>query len=195
MSALPKSQGKSVDDLVELEAEGHGRYEIIDGDFVEVEVSLESSETNVNFAFELGLYIRQHRIGRVFDAELIYDLPKSTRHADVSVILNHRLPDKDASRYVGAPDLLVEVVSPTDRQHAVSLKAQEWLDAGARIVWVADPPVRQIAVYRRGKARLLTADEVLDGEDVLPGFSVPVASFFPEPLGAATTDAAATGGE
>ena len=83
--------------------------------------------------------------------------------------------------FPGAPDLAVEVLSPSERPADVHAKIGDYLEAGARLVWVIDPSRRQVRVHRT-LLRPLTLVEtaMLDGEDVLPGFSVQVARLFPE---------------
>lgn len=78
-----------------------------------------------------------------------------------------------------APDLVVEVVSPSDRAIEVSEKALMWADAGVRLVWIVDPRTRTVTVYRPdGAVSLLRGASELDGEDVLPGFRLPLADLF-----------------
>jgi Uma2 family endonuclease len=78
-----------------------------------------------------------------------------------------------------APDLAVEIRSPSDSRREVALRAAFLLSVGVRIVWVADPDDLTIAVYRLGREpRVLTLGDALDGEDVLPGFTLSVARIF-----------------
>ena len=77
-----------------------------------------------------------------------------------------------------APDLAVEVVSPGDRAGAVRTKVAQWLRAGTLLVWVIDPRRRSARVYRPdGTARLVSESDMIEGEEVLPGFRVPLARF------------------
>ncbi len=74
-----------------------------------------------------------------------------------------------------APDLVLEVLSPGERPGEVLANVADWLSAGTRRVWVIDHERRQARVYRDdGSETVMTADEELDGEDVVPGFSCPV---------------------
>ena len=74
-----------------------------------------------------------------------------------------------------APDLLAEVLSPDDRPGEVLAKVADWLAAGTKIVWVIDPERREARVYRQdGSHSVLSSDDSLDGEDVLPGFTCPL---------------------
>jgi Uma2 family endonuclease len=79
------------------------------------------------------------------------------------------------------PEVVVEVISPTDRYFAVTDKVQEYLDAGVKLVWVVHPEQQTVMVYRAtgGDPSLLHIHDSLSGEDVLPGFSCPLASIFP----------------
>jgi Uma2 family endonuclease len=78
-----------------------------------------------------------------------------------------------------APDLAVEVVSPTDRYVAVLAKMDLYREAGVPLVWLAEPQQRTVTVYSSGsEPRILTEADTLDGGDVLPGFRLPVAQIF-----------------
>jgi Uma2 family endonuclease len=80
---------------------------------------------------------------------------------------------------VGAPDLVVEVISPHDLYTEVEEKVAEWLSHDARMVVVINPRRRTVAVYRAPTVvRILTEADTLDGEDVVPGWRMPVAAMF-----------------
>ncbi len=104
--------------------------------------------------------------------------PDTVRAADVAFVSNDRLPTPLPVGYAElAPDLVVEVLSPGDRPAGVLAKIADWLAAGSLLVWVIDPQRRQARVYRAdGSESLLGDAEALDGEDVLPGFTAPLAS-------------------
>lgn len=79
-----------------------------------------------------------------------------------------------------APSIAVEVISPNEPAVRVETKVREYLEAGVRLVWVVYPETRSVHVYRPGgSAAYLGPEDTLTGEDVLPGFAVPVASLFP----------------
>ena len=78
-----------------------------------------------------------------------------------------------------APDLAVEIVSPSNTASEIIDKTADYLDAGTRLVWVIEPSRRSVTIYRsRSEIRLLREGDALEGYDVLPGFSVPVAEVF-----------------
>jgi Uma2 family endonuclease len=131
-------------------------------------------------------FVEAKGLGYVLDGQTGFRLPGRTPQKDV------RAPDINfvaAGRFPGgiapedfldfAPDLAVEVLSPSDRRRDVMDKIGELLDAGTRLVWVIDPRQRRAVAYRS----LLQVQEIpetgtLDGEDVLPGFSCPLAEIF-----------------
>jgi Uma2 family endonuclease len=79
----------------------------------------------------------------------------------------------------GAPDLAVEVLSPSDDPVDVQQKIRDYFDAGAHLVWVIAPAARSATVYRAdGSARLLREGDHLDGEDALPGLLIPLSELF-----------------
>jgi len=78
-----------------------------------------------------------------------------------------------------APDLAVEVVSPGDRPAEVAEKVETWLATGTRTVWVAEPRNRTVTIHVAGlENRTLTAEETLEGGEILPGFTCKVSDFF-----------------
>jgi Uma2 family endonuclease len=79
----------------------------------------------------------------------------------------------------GAPDLVVEVISPNDLYTEVDEKIAEWLEHGVRLLFVVNPRRRTVAVHQPGQpVRVLTGDDVLDGADVVPGWTLPLRELF-----------------
>lgn len=120
-----------------------------------------------------------HDLGRVLAGDSGFRLatnPDTVRGPDVAFIRRDRMPSPSPTGYADfAPDLVVEVLSPGDRPGEVLAKVADWLSAGTSHVWVIDPERRQARVYRDdGGENLLTAEDDLDGEEVVPGFSCPL---------------------
>ena len=132
-------------------------------------------EVAMRLAVAIFAHVEAHGLGRVFAAETGFTLtrnPDTVRAPDVAFVSTARLPDPPPRGFAElAPDLAVEVLSPDDRPGEVLAKVGDWLDAGARVVWVVDP-IRVIArVYRAdGSESILGETDALRGEDVLPGF-------------------------
>ena len=107
--------------------------------------------------------------------------PQRVRAPDVAFISEGRLFEIGSLEgfVVGAPDLAVEVLSPSEASLDVHEKVRDYLDAGTKLVWLVAPQARTATVYRPdGSTRLLRDADALDGEYLLPGFSVPLAELF-----------------
>jgi len=135
-------------------------------------------------AMDLGRRLADHvetrALGRVY-AESGFKLasqPDTVRGPDVAFISRARLPDPEPEGYPDlAPDLVVEIGSPGDRPGEVLANVADWLSAGTRLVWVVDPERRLARIYRHdGTEQIVTADQALDGEDVVPGFACPLSA-------------------
>ncbi|PYO91935.1 MAG: Uma2 family endonuclease [Gemmatimonadetes bacterium] len=132
-------------------------------------------------ALRLAKHVEQHGLGRILGAEIGFKLqsnPDTVRAPDVAFLTKERVPDPRPLGYPAmAPDLVVEVLSPGDRAGEVLAKVGDWLEAGARLVWVIDPRRRLARVYRQdGTESAISESESLDGEAVVPGFSCPLAA-------------------
>jgi Uma2 family endonuclease len=132
----------------------------------------------------LGQHVEQQQLGRVLGADpgfLIARDPDTVRAPDIAFIHKDRLPAEEPSEafWPGAPDLAVEVVSPSDTLGDVDDKVKTWLDAGAAAVWVVNPKWRSVTVYHSAAdIKTLTESDDLDGGDVVPGFRCPVRDIF-----------------
>ena len=116
---------------------------------------------------DLGIVVASETGFRLFSD------PDTVRAADAAFIRRDRVPDPLPFGYATlAPDLVTEVLSPSDRPGEVMIKVGDWLSAGCHLVWVIDPARRRALVYRAdGSVSLLAEQDALGGEDVLPGFS------------------------
>jgi len=132
----------------------------------------------------LSQHVAAHDLGEVFTAEAGFELqpePEATvRAPDVSFIRKDRMPNPPPQTgfWPIAPDLVVEVVSPTDSAQEIQLKVDDYLSAGVHIVWLIYPKTRSAMEFRGSQARRLAVTDNLDGGDVVPGFALPIASIF-----------------
>jgi Uma2 family endonuclease len=129
----------------------------------------------------LSFIEQQHLGGAVTGADGAAELNEyNTRIPDVGYITAERAQNQDEDSYLqGAPDLAVEVVSPSNTDLEMQQRAGEYLSAGARLVWIVNPIKQTIDVYRPGGSRtVLGIDGVLDGGDVLPGLALNVQQIF-----------------
>ena len=167
--------------------EGDVRRELVDGEVIEMApVGGSHGEITGRFYRRIGDHADRQGSGKVVVGDVGFVLqlpndPERVRAPDVGFIARHRLPEGRLPEgfLVGAPDLAVEVLSPSDNPVDIAQKVRDYLEAGTRLVWVAAPAAKTVTVYRPdGSARLLREYESLDGEDVLPGLSIPLAEIF-----------------
>ena len=121
-------------------------------------------------------YVEASGLGQVYTGDTGFTLsrgPDTVRAPDIAFIRSERIPDPEPLGFPDlAPDLAVEVLSPTNRPGEVVAKVADWLSAGTRLVWVIDPERRLVRVYRHdGTETLVSALEALNGEYLLPGFT------------------------
>jgi Uma2 family endonuclease len=138
-----------------------------------------------NLAIELGAFVRKERLGQVFAQDTGFKIerdPDTVRGPDVAFVSRERLNRIPEDGYAElAPDLVVEVLSPSDRAGAVLAKIGDFLAAGTRLAWLVDPQRREARVFRcDGSLAVIGEDGALDGEDVVPGFSCPLTAVLPD---------------
>lgn len=174
----------TAEDLFCLSASGR-RLELVKGKVYEMApAGGRHGYSAMNIGVLMGGHVRSNRLGRVFAAEtgfIIQHDPDTVRAPDAAFISQDRLrADEIPDSYIDLiPDLVVEVVSPNDRRREVQEKVEEWLNAGARLVWVLYPATRSAIVYRSlSDVSNLTEDDFLDGEDVVHGFNCRVGDLF-----------------
>ncbi|HSB71108.1 MAG TPA: Uma2 family endonuclease [Candidatus Methylomirabilis sp.] len=143
----------------------------------------EHGAIEANIAAELRAYVRDRNLGKVRSGEVgiyVRRNPDTVRAADVLYISHERYARKSASVFPDvAPDLIVEILSSSDSWTEVTQKLREYFAIGVRMVWVVDPAARTIYAYRSLTGlREFTANDLLSGDEILPGFSVPVARLF-----------------
>jgi Uma2 family endonuclease len=160
-------------------------FELIDGKWVEKPMSNIAGIVEAAVAALVYAHVRAGRLGIVLGPDAAYRLfgetSTRTRKPDASFVAAGRItPSRDQDGYWPiAPDLAVEVTSPNDGAEDLEEKLDEYLRAGVRLVWVIYLPTRNVWAYKPdGTARLYRTGDTLPGEDVLPGFTVPVAELF-----------------
>ena len=171
------------EDLWKLVADG-SRYELSRGELVPMTpVHFKHGKIVVSLARKLDQFADERGLGAV-GTEIGFRLarnPDTLRAPDIAFVARSREPQGPAALKFAefAPDLAVEVLSPEDSASDVLKKTEEYLAAGVRLVWIADPGTQTITVYRSLEdVRVLTADQELDGGDVLPGFRILVKEIF-----------------
>jgi Uma2 family endonuclease len=129
----------------------------------------------------LGNFIAKHGLGAIYDQSgFIFERhPDTLLGPDLAFVRQDQVPVDDVGYPEVAPDLVVEVVSPSQTGPSIEEKTAIYLAAGVRLVWVIDPERRTLRVHHaNGTESLLSEHDEIDGEDVLPGFRLPVARLF-----------------
>ncbi len=167
-----------------LETAGLGRCELVRGELVIMTpAGFEHGNIVFNISGPLRSFLKKNRLGLGTGAETGFQIghdPDTVRAPDLGFVCAERVPsERPCGFFQGAPDLAVEVVSPSDRASDVLAKVQDWLSAGCRVVWLVDPAKRTVSVYdNRNQVVTRTESDELTGGDVLPGFRLPVAEIF-----------------
>ena len=180
MTTAPKLM--TADELLLMPDDGY-RYELARGALTERMPPPGDRHGDVTgrFSFELRMYSEGNDFGFVRDNagfQLESD-PDTVRAPDVAWIAPGRIAKSIPGYQRLTPDLVVEIKSPNDTPPAVAERAAMWLRHGSREVWYGDPEHTTVTRYRPGQEpEALGEDDILDGGDLLPGFSVPVWRLF-----------------
>lgn len=174
----------TADDLLRLHSRGI-RGELTRGVLHETMASgVEHGEIVMHLGRHLGNFIAPQRLGRVIGSDSGVRLerdPDTVREPDIAFISAKRMPlSERVSGYSEiVPDLVVEIVSPSDDSEDVFNKARMWLSYGVRLVWVVHPETRSVDVHRSAEpVEVIGEGGALDGLDVLPGFRCSVGAIF-----------------
>ena len=174
------------DDLLALEAEHGVHYELVNGELRgarECRIqSMHLSEGRISFTTWLAYRRHCSRCDRLdcsFTLKMIQcgyaSLTFPSSRLQRICLKRGSVP----APFTAAPDLAIEVVSPTDKAGELAVKTADYLAAGTQQVWIVEPNTRTVAVYRPGgAARVYGADDTLDGGDLLPDLALPVGDLF-----------------
>jgi Uma2 family endonuclease len=168
-------------DLYAMDAKA--RFYIIDGELFEDVSAPVSSIAAVRIVIKVGAFAAHHRLGELQGADGAYVLrenPDTVLIPDLSFVRAERMPPRNEQiKYFRfAPDLAVEVLSPSNRRVEIDRKIAIYREAGVPLVWLVDPFKQTVEVFTATGVRSLTAADTLDGGEVLPGFSLPLAELF-----------------
>jgi len=163
-------------------------YELVDGELVERVMSMWSSYV-AGLCFVVLHEFCKKRRGWVFPEGTSYrcfpDAPAKVRRPDTSFIRLDRLTSAQANEEGHcpiAPDLAVQVISPNDVKYEVDRWVRDFLNAKTPLVWVINPDVKTVEIYRsNGTGQILTDKDELSGEDIIPGFACKVSDLFIAP--------------
>ena len=172
----------TADELLQMKDDGF-RYELVRGELIKMSpAGHQHGRIALNLTGPLFQHVKTHNLGAVYAAETGFKLAEDiVRAPDAAFIRRERVEAVGLTTgfWPGAPDLAAEVISPGDTYAEVEDKVADWLDAGTRLVVVVNPSTQTVALhYSRSDIRILTTDDVLDGGEVVLGWTLPVRDIF-----------------
>jgi Uma2 family endonuclease len=181
---LPEKKVWTAKDLLAL-ADDENCYELVRGELI---MMTPASPRHGKFASRLdralGGHVEAHEPGEVYTAEPGFELetePLTIRAPDVAFVWQEHIPpeEEQAGFWAIAPDLVIEIISPSETAQMIHEKVADYLRAGTQLVWLIYPASRTVMEYRPPmEARRLTVEDDLDGDDVVPGFRYSLKRFF-----------------
>jgi Uma2 family endonuclease len=176
---VPTPGTATIDDLLKPE---NAHCELVDGTLVEKPVGWEETLLGARLVTLISNFVDAHDLGEVNGGDGFIELPSGpVRAPDVSFVSHARARTRQPGQAVPqfAPDLAVEVLSPSNTKAEMARKRDEYFRAGVRMVWEIDPRARTACVYTASDRYTdLTAADTLAGDPVLPGFTLPLAELF-----------------
>jgi Uma2 family endonuclease len=172
----------TADELEQMPDDDSVRTELDEGELITMPpTGLEHGYYELRIASILDRHVMQHRLGRIYVGETGFRLSAGTvRAPDVAFIRQERLEALHGKGFAkGAPDLAVEIFSPSDSVPQLMRKVKQYFAAGCHTVWIVYPDTREIHVLEAsGSDRILRDTDLMEAPELLPGFSVPLAEFF-----------------
>jgi len=162
----------------------HLRHELVKGELRTMPpAGFEHGVIIIRLSKLLSVHVDAKQLGLVTGAETGFTVgrnPDTVRGADVAFVSKARLPTPFPKAFFpGAPDLAVEVLSPSDTVEEVDEKVADYLDGGSKIVWVISPKAKTVTVHRMGANPVVLRDaDLLRGEEVVPGFTCKIIELF-----------------
>jgi Uma2 family endonuclease len=174
-------------ELMALPDDGN-KYELVDGELLVSNSGLEHGYIGVILASALYSFVISRKLGVVLDSSTTFTMKTGNKRSpDVSFLSKDRLQGlKKLPKGFGqgAPDLAVEILSPSNTVAEIHTKIVEYFDNGSQLIWVINPEEEYVLVYKNihkpSPDRLLSYVDILSGEEILPDFSFPVADLFPQ---------------
>ncbi len=162
-------------------------YEIVNGIPEEKEMAgARHGGVGARLLIKLGIYIEKNNPGGIYGADTTFKIGLNSRIPDISFVATARIPAEGEPEggWPFAPDLAVEIVSPTDLYEKVNAKVREYFAGGVRQVWIVAPEEKTVTVYRGQYDAIIYPEEAeLVSEDLFPGFRCKLNELFKSPRG------------
>lgn len=159
----------------------HKNYEYVNGKFQKKNMpNAKHSGITGRLTIEIGIFLRKHKIGRVYP-EAHFQIGADKRIPDVAFVANEKLPDTGEPQafWTFAPDLAVEITSPTDFYQDVLEKIHDYFKAEVKQVWLINPEQETLTIYfSPEKTEILSKTDTLVCEEILPKFRLKLSDIF-----------------
>ncbi|MDX2045004.1 MAG: Uma2 family endonuclease [Acidobacteriota bacterium] len=180
VAVLAELDGKEYD----LQEKG---YELIDGKWEAKDMgSSRHGGVGTRLIIEMGMHVKLNRLGGVYGPDTTFQIGHNERLPDISFISAARMPEEGETdgKWLVAPDLAVEVVSPSESWAKVNRKIHDYFSSGVQQVWLVSLEFNEIHVYDSPKGMIvLGEDDQLTSEKLLPGFRCSIRELFQAPAG------------
>ncbi|HEV2199498.1 MAG TPA: Uma2 family endonuclease [Bryobacteraceae bacterium] len=160
------------------------RYELDEGELIEMVRPRYNPHNRIVRVIDRALlaYVDRNPIGEVLSTDNLFVLGPTTKRApDLAFLTNERMRQIETGKDIeGAPDLAIEVLSPSDKAAAIRRKVKQYFAAGSKVVWLVYPQTREVEAWESeaGPARVLGDRDTLEAPGLLPGFSLEISSLF-----------------
>jgi Uma2 family endonuclease len=160
-------------------------YEVVDGKMEEKMAGARHGRVCARLIVRLGAHVETNGLGGIYTPDTTFQIGSNERLPDVSFVSSARIPEEGdpIGKWEIAPDLAVEIISPSDSWDKVNRKVAAYFAAGVREVWLVSLDQRTISIYTSPtQARILKEDDELTSEELLPGFHCRVSELFGQPV-------------
>ena len=174
----------TAEDLLAMPSDGNS-YELVRGELrMMTPAGFEHGRIAMRLGWRIGRHVEENDLGEVLAAETGFTLersPDTVRAPDVAFVRRDRVPSPPERQKFAelAPDLAVEVISPSNKPSEIEEKISDYLNSGVRLIWVVYPETQSVVEHRPNTAsNTLGPEDVVQADDVLPGFTCSVAELF-----------------
>lgn len=175
--SIPEPGTMTLEEFLENDVEG---FEYVKGELIPMAAaSRRHGRISMNIIRYLDPQIYENKLGELYPASTSFKVGERVLKPDIAFVASERLDVDEDKGLPIPPDLAIEVVSPSDIHSRVVDKVLAYLDAGTRCVWVVEPKMKTVTVYKsETDIKTFTREDTITGDDVVPGFSCPVELLF-----------------
>lgn len=180
----PPGRPWTEEDLMALDSDDRYQYELVRGELRQMSpASFKHGKLEALLIYAVMVYLKTNPLGDVVTGDTGFKLqtdPLTIRVPDVAFVAAERIPTETMPAFLAlAPDLVVEIVSPSETARSIAEKVSDYLQAGTQLLWLVYPEQQEVQEYRLGQPfQIYRIDDELDGREVLPGFRFALRDLF-----------------